>query len=165
MSEKKIKVVPAEETIAHLLSQYDYDKLNGQLIWAKSTKTTEKGDVAGSIDGRGYRQVRCWLKLELAHRMIWLIEKGSLPNLIDHIDGNRLNNRIENLRETTPRQNASNTAKHRDGALPGANFQSRLKQNPWHSKCKINGKTTHIGYFKTKSEAHEAYTKFLKEAE
>ena len=67
------------------------------------------GKLAGTITKTGYRQVSVDNKLYLAHRVIFAMHWGFLPQFIDHIDGNRLNNKIENLRQCTDQQNKYNT--------------------------------------------------------
>lgn len=63
----------------------------------------------GSLDKDGYLIIKVKGKQFKAHRIVWLLCKGDFPKLvIDHIDRNRLNNKIENLREVTPKENFQN---------------------------------------------------------
>jgi hypothetical protein len=67
-----------------------------------------KGDVAGSPHNAGYRQITINRKKHLIHRLIWCYHYGEVPDQIDHINGERSDNRIENLRECSYSQNHGN---------------------------------------------------------
>lgn len=84
---------------------------------------------------------------------------------VDHINGIKTDNRLENLRVVTRRQNMQNLNCHRKGKLVGANYDKRRAHldRPWASRVKINGKNIHLGCFKTELEAHEMYMKKLSE--
>jgi len=80
-----------------------------------------------------------------------------LPGFVtDHLNGNKLNNQLENLKIVTHRQNQQNRHKHRNGKLVGASYFKREKK--WGAQIVIDGKKKHLGLFKTEQEAHEAYT-------
>lgn len=91
------------------------------------------------------------------HRIMWVLVHGDIPNGldIDHIDGNRLNNDISNLRLVTRRQNCHNMKKHRKGKLVGCTYVK--DKSKWRANIWINSKVKFIGYFNTEQEAHEAY--------
>jgi hypothetical protein len=89
----------------------------------------------------------------LGHRLAWFLHYGALPiNQVDHIDGNKINNKIENLRDVTTQQNQWNHTKAKGYSL-------NKKINKFQSRIKINGKLKHIGYFDTEQEARNAYLK------
>lgn len=90
----------------YVLSAFDYQ--DGQLI-RKTGRKGEIGTVAGCIHkGTGYIHIKIKAKAFKAHRLIFLYHNGYLPELIDHIDGNKLNNRIKNLREASKQENSHN---------------------------------------------------------
>jgi hypothetical protein len=92
----------------------DYKELNEELVYNKKTGQFFWKKEAGTITGHGYRYIRVNGKMMLAHRMAWLMEYGEDPEgkLIDHINGDRLDNRIENLRIATYSQNGANAKRH-----------------------------------------------------
>jgi hypothetical protein len=85
--------------------------------------------------------------------------------LIDHINGDKLDNRLENLRVVTNRGNLQNLKCHREGKLVGAKLDKRKigKPRPWESRIRINDKYKHLGIFATELEAHQAYLKAVRE--
>ncbi len=118
------------------------------------------GKKAGfSTGARGYLQVKVSGSSYLIHRIVWEMHNGDIPAgfFIDHIDRDRANNRIENLRLATPSQNrhygVSKKSKHGlpRGVKPcGNSFQARIEHK---------GKRLYLGSYKTPEEASEAYRK------
>jgi hypothetical protein len=99
------------------------------------------------------------------HAVVWILHYGEIPNglQIDHIDGNRTNNAITNLRLVTPQENSCNKSIHRTGRLVGCYFQKA--SGKWMARARINGKRIYIGCFETEQQAHEKYTQFMKRSE
>jgi hypothetical protein len=92
------------------------------------------------------------------HNIIWILSTGKdIPSglMIDHINGNKLDSRMENMRLVTNRVNGQNMKVHRDGQLVGCSFDKRAKR--YKPQIQINSKLIYLGYFKTEQEAHEAY--------
>ena len=133
----------------------EFSKEKKTLVWKKKTNNRTKiGNVVGVITKKGYYRT----SHHLVHRLVWLYYTGSLPkNDLDHINGLRTDNRIENLRETTRGLNTQN----RKDTL-GYTFVSG-RSKPWLAQIKVNYKNKNLGYFKTKEEAREAYLKAKKE--
>lgn len=119
------------------------------------------GDIVGSTRRNGYVFVGIERRQYAAHRLAWVIMCGAWPKAdIDHIDGNRNNNRFINLREATRsenNQNISKARKHNMTKLLGAVFRKDTKK--FQARIVVNGKTTHIGCFSSAEEAHLAYLK------
>ena len=84
----------------------------------KNFKNVSVGDVAGGVGSGGYYQVRVDGKLTLVHRVIWEMHYGEIPRdkFIDHIDGNKLNNRLSNLRIVARELNARNCKLREDSS-------------------------------------------------
>lgn len=103
---------------------------------------------AGSIHKTGYRHITWLGKPQKAHRLIFMLHHGYMPPEVDHINGNRADNRIENLRAANRSENqcnrnilASNTSGH-----PGVSWHKKSKA--WVVRVMKNGKSMMLGYFK-----------------
>jgi len=120
------------------------------------------GDIAGSADKKGYRLIGISGKTYKAHRLAWLYMTGTLPSKqIDHIDGEKSNNRFSNLREATNAQNQSNrpVSQNSKSGYKGVYLVKWNRERPWMAQIKVMGKDTYLGVFKTKELAHAAYCK------
>ena len=138
---------------ANSLFHYSNGELTRISVISKKTKI---GDVPGWIGKRGYKYLNIYNKKYYVHRVIWLMHYGYLPKFIDHIDGNRLNNRIENLRACTLSENSCNSKIRSDSTskIKGVNwFKPKQK---WRARVSLNKKEYHFGYFLTKEEAENA---------
>ena len=133
-------------TQALLRADFDYHP-DGFLIRTRAYNNVGVGKIAGCLGHDGYWQLMWNRKMYRAHRLIYLWHHGHLPELIDHIDQDRANNRIENLRAADKRLNAlNNKAKN-------VSFNNRLKL--WVVQVgDLQGKT-HVKYRKTEQEALE----------
>lgn len=145
-----------------LKSLLHYDKDTGIFTRAISRGAVyQKGQQAGSPNGKGYLIIWVDGKRYLAHRLAWFYVYGYFPDgMIDHRNRNRKDNRICNLREATKPQNGQNSkmySKNTSGCK-GVHWHSRDKS--WRVTCRVNGVTHQIGYFKDKEKAAEAYRSF-----
>ncbi len=100
---RNVQKLPSFERLNEL---FEYQPETGELVWKVSRRGTAKaGDVAGTIKG-GYRRIGVDGKLFFAHRIVWkIIKNEEPPEVLDHIDSDPLNNRIENLQEASHAQN------------------------------------------------------------
>lgn len=107
----------------------------------------------------GYVGIRIDGKLYLAHRVAWLMAHGTWPNgIIDHINGITADNRLCNLRDTTPAMNAENRRRPRRGMVSGlAGAQWHKQLSKWQASIMVGGVRTHLGVFDTPNAAHETY--------
>lgn len=131
---------------------------DGKLLWENPTaKWMKKGTEAGFVTKYGYRYAAVDGKHVMVHRLIWLYHFGSLPEFLDHIDGDRLNNRIENLRPATRAQNNQNARLRKDNKTGQKGVRWREDQQKWHATIKADKKQYHLGYFKDFEDAKNAY--------
>lgn len=148
------------DILIYLKKHTKYIEETGSLVWQSRScryHTVKIGSELGTINDGGYRKTQINGKMLLVHRLIFLLKKGYLPKYIDHIDGNKLNNKIENLKDATTRENCGNRKSHRNGKLVGASFKAET--NKWCSRIYFNKKEYHLGYFNTEKEAHKKYIK------
>ena len=131
-----------------------YEPNTGNFIWISGRAN---GKVAGSINNYGYIHIRINKKLYKAHRLAWLYVYGSMENcFIDHIDGDKSNNRIENLRLATNIQNQQNQRSLHSNNKSGFIGVSKIG-NKWRAQIRIYGKVVHLGSFSCPSIASERY--------
>ena len=134
---------------SQLLELFDYDRDSGKLFWkVAKARIVKIGQEAGTINSKGYRQVKIDGKKYNAHRLIFLIECGHLPDCLDHVNGIRDDNRIENLRECSPRENSRNTSKKSSNTSGIVGVYRNKARNKWQAQCSDKyGKQTHLGLF------------------
>lgn len=161
-------------TQEQLLEAFIYD--DGKLIWRelnsdttlsknyKRHNTLFAGKVFGKINKYGYVRAGFLGKTLSVHRMVFLYHKGYLPEFIDHIDGVRNNNRIENLRPATKSQNSWN--RRINGAWRSSKFKGAVyhkASGKWTSNIRKHGRNIYLGLFNSPEEAHAAYCKASEE--
>lgn len=143
----------------YLKSIFSYDPEIGIFRWEiKPARNVEIGDIAGSKNKHGYILIKIKKKHYYAHRLAWLYVHGIFPeNKIDHIDRDKANNKIQNLREVTAQQNAfnRNSNKNSTSKYIGVHWCSRNKR--YVSKITCNGKIKCLGYFINETDAYSAY--------
>jgi hypothetical protein len=144
-----------------------FDYKDGELYWKeKRSNSIDLSKPAGYIDNQRYRVIRIKGKLYQAHRLVWKYHYGKDPKeFIDHIDGNKSNNNMENLREATRQQNSYNRGPQKNNKLGIKGV--RKYGNKYRATIIINGKNKHLGMFFTIEEARlvreEAEKKLFKE--
>ena len=127
---------------AELHSLFDYK--DGVLTWKQGRK---KGRVAGSLKPTGYTVVEIKNQNIMAHRLVWIMHNGSFEGFIDHIDGNRSNNKIENLRLATVLQNSWNR-KNNSNNRTGVKGVHQIKAtNKYQARICIGNKRLVLGSF------------------
>ena len=133
-------------TRAEALKYFDYNQETGGLSWKLSRgKKTRAGDIAGTED-KGYLRLRFNYKDYKVHRIIWLMVYGRWPYQIDHIDHNRSNNKINNLREVTAQQNAQNRSLHKNNRSGVCGVSWKKDKNKWCSEIHVNGNNVFLGH-------------------
>jgi hypothetical protein len=145
----------------------NYDCFTGEIRWSgnrsdldyMSKQNIDKhlGKHARRVDGNGYIKIQIKGKNYKAHRLAWLMTYEKWPDgEVDHIDGNGLNNRIENLRDVTKSQNQRNRRinKASTTGVTGVCFHKVKKK--YEVSIKSNGRQVYVGAFKTIEEAAAA---------
>lgn len=142
-----------------LKNELNYCATTGTLIWQRDTRGRRAGTIAGYKRKDGYIEVYIAGRRHLAHRLIWAIVHGSMPqNSIDHINGNPSDNRIENLRDVSHSVNLQNMRRSPTKLMPGVVcVTGGVKSKPFAAKITTNCKSKHLGCFATEVEAHNAY--------
>jgi hypothetical protein len=135
-----------------LISSFDY--LNGHLYRKSDNKKMGcKSDSGSKI------YIKIWFsgKLYFAHQLIFLWHHGYIPKTIDHIDGNGLNNNIENLRAVSVSQNTQNAPKRKTNTSGYKGVYWRKKDQVWSAQITVNYKCKNLGRFQNKEDAYLAY--------
>lgn len=153
-----MKKLPSLKRVNELLS---FDPETGVFTWnEKPCRGWRKGDdlTAGRVLENGYIRIVIDRENYMAHRLAWLVSTGREPyDQIDHINGNRADNRIANLREATGSENQQNHPVHVNNAsgYPGVSFNRRKKK--WKAQIKVKGNIRHLGWHDDPKDAASAY--------
>lgn len=137
---------------------FDY-RPDGFLVWkVRGSCRSKPGTVVTCKNTAGYIVVRIDDKLHYVHRLVWLWHNGEIIDQIDHIDHDRSNNCIENLRCASSAQNARNrTVQNNKKYSSWHGVTWFLRDSVWKSQIRLNGKNKHLGYFKDEADAAQAY--------
>ena len=152
----KVNLALKPERARELLS---YNKDTGIFTWRLGRPKCTVGSVAGHSTNHGYIRIMVEGECYQAHRIAWLYVYGHWPTInIDHINGDKADNRLVNLREANTTTNQEN----RRGAQ--SNNRTRVLGVSWHkiakkfsAKIQVSGKSHHLGLFNTAEDAHAAY--------
>jgi len=158
---------------AYLRECFEYRPETGQLIWKarpashfqsvaawKNFLKRFPGTIAGSPHGDGYWKVGLSVdgvpERLLAHRIIWCLVYGDLPEMLDHINGEKSDNRLENLREATNRLNQANRKLNKNNST-GYKGVYKHPSKKYVANIRKGGKQCHLGCFESAEDAHRAY--------
>jgi hypothetical protein len=152
-------------SVDQLKEEVDYDKTTG-IFTRKKTHPKLKyrvGDITGVTRPDGYLQISIKGKIFLAHRLAWLYVHGEVPSSnIDHIDGNKSNNEIQNLRSISQCANVQNIKKaksnNKSTGILGVSLMNKGKgKKKFRARIVVDGKEKSLGGFETPEEAHLVY--------
>jgi hypothetical protein len=132
-----------------------FDYQDGKLLWRVSRGRIRAGDEAGAVIPNGRLYVQFDGKKYLVHRVIWFLHHGECPQFLDHIDGNPLNNRIENLRAATKAQNAMNRRVRADSSTGIKGITPKGKR--FGACIYVDGAAKYLGTFDSADLAQAAY--------
>jgi HNH endonuclease len=141
-----------------------YDATTGEVVWKMKLSAKQRvGDKAGYLDSEGYWSIQFRGKSYKAHRLAWLLTHGKWPELfIDHINGDRADNRIENLREASRSLNAQNQRKPQGNSKSGVLGVSRYRDK-WKAQISNSGRVIYLGLYASTVEASAAYLRAKRE--
>lgn len=151
---------------------FNYNPLTGIFLFKERTsnlKRSSKDDVrwnkryAGKVAGfdhyEGYRSISIYGKQQMAHRMAFLYTHGFTPEIIDHINQDKKDNRISNLRPASKSENAMNAKRPSTSSsgIKGVSFHKPTGK--WRARVMVDKKEVHLGLFFTAPDAAIAVTK------
>jgi hypothetical protein len=145
-------------TQERLKELFTYNPDTGEFFYKTSRGSNAVGNKAGTMSN-GYLVIRIDYILYRAHRLAWLYVHGAFPqNEIDHINLDRTDNRICNLRTATRLENCGNQPSRSECGLKGVTYcRDHGRRKRWQAQITVNYKPINLGRFHTKEEAHAAY--------
>lgn len=148
--------MPELLTLKRLKETLHYDPETGMFTRLTTNGGVKVGQEAGYVNNSGYRAIEVLGNRCLAHRLGWFYIYGEWPRTIDHINRDKLDNRIVNLRNVDDRINAQNcgTRKHNTSGHRGVYWHKPTAN--WTAMVFHRGKTISLGYFDTREEAIQA---------
>jgi hypothetical protein len=167
----------AELSYAQVSALLKYDSETGKLFWihrpvsmftdslkqwtaemnAERWNVRCAGKEAFTAASEGYRVGTILKRRAYAHRIAWLLHYGVWPtNHIDHINGDRSDNRIVNLRDATPLENRRNSRRRSDNKSGICGVSWCPRSNKWETCIRVKGRSIHLGKFASLSEAAAA---------
>jgi hypothetical protein len=144
---------------ARLHEVLHFDAELGIFTWKVQRKNANIGDVVANKHRQGYLYINIDGKSYLGHRLAWFYVYEVWPEFVlDHINHNKLDNRISNLRSVTQKENGKNIANKKSNlsGMNGVCFRSDGRKNPWHARVMHNRKEVSLGHFSTFEEAAKA---------
>lgn len=142
-----------------------FEYIDGFFHWKIPPRRCNRliGDRAGWTCNQGYRHVAFGGRSYMEHRLIYSMFNGPIDKSleVDHINGKRDDNRIENLRAVSKRKNQQNRMVHRNGHVVGTHFDKVKKL--WAAHVQVNKRRKFLGYFETQQEAGVVYKKYCEE--
>lgn len=136
-------------------------------MYAKTWNTKYAEKTAKGLSN-GYKSIRVLDRAYLAHRLAWLYTHGSWPDgEVDHINGDKLDNRLVNLRDVSRAVNQQNlrtrVGPNKTLPLGVCKIHRDNLQKPYKATLSVSGVSKHLGYFASAEEAHDAYITLKRE--
>jgi hypothetical protein len=146
--------------IARLHALFIYDSRSGFLLRRVNRGKGRAGDVVGTKHSEGYLQVRVDGAREYVHRIAYALMVGTYPEKeIDHINGDRADNRWCNLRGASHAENMQNRPRASHSTQPFKGVRQSPTKGKWTARIGINQKEMYLGTFATAQAANAAYKK------
>ncbi len=141
-------------TQEYLKDVYEYQ--DGELIRKHRQGNKQAGTTVGCMQKIGYKITVINKKFFYLHRLIFMFHNGYMPSSIDHIDGNKSNNKIENLRPCNASENLSNRSNQSNSKSRHKNVYWLKSRSQWVVALNANNKKHHIGYYNDINQAIQA---------
>lgn len=150
---------PEHSLIEKIVDLLEYKADKGVFLWKISpSHRVRAGMVAGHSHGNGYTHLKIFGRQIAAHRVAWAVVYGKWPEKqIDHIDGDKSNNRIENLRDIGAKENTQNQRRCKASNLSCGLLGVSKNRGKWQAQIKVAGRRKHLGTFDSPAIAHQAY--------
>tara|TARA_R110002051_G_scaffold296571_1_gene362693 strand:- start:233 stop:808 length:576 start_codon:yes stop_codon:yes gene_type:complete len=143
---------PTPQQLSLIKERYEVSGA-GIVVKTKYHCGPEVGEPVGSLQSHGYLRLTVLDRDLLVHHAVWFLAHDRWPEQpLDHVDGNRINNSPENLREVSQSQNQKAYGKTR-GAVGYRGVDFFKSQSKYRARASINGKHKHAGYYDTPEEA------------
>ena len=134
--------------VTQKLLQELFDYQDGKLFWKKSRGNVKAGQVAGHLNEKiGYYRLTLFKKVYMVHRIIFMYHNGYMPEIIDHADNNKLNNKIENLRQASRSANMLNSKLHKTNSSGVKNVHWNNADKRWIVMVRKNKERTYLGSY------------------
>jgi len=147
-----------KDTFDYLHKILSYDPISGLFYWKVNQGKAKIGDAAGMIRKDGYLYIGYKSKRTTAQRIAWLMTHGSFPKgQMDHINGNRTDNRLCNLRDVSHAGNQHNRFGPQRNNTTGFLGVTKWKNGKFRAKIKLCGKSKHLGTYSSPEDAYQAY--------
>lgn len=156
-------------TAEYLKEAITYNPDSGEFIWKirprshfanqngmNAFNSRRPGKKSGSVNGSGYVIIKLNGVCYGAHRLAWLYMNNEIPSVIDHMNRNRSDNRISNLRNVSTAENLFNAGNRRDNTSGTKGVSWNIVAKKWQARIRIRGKAKNLGFFESLDLAKEA---------
>ena len=148
--------------ISLLRQEICVDVATGKLYWRVSRRGVSKGAEVGTVWQNGYIRVRFKKRYIYAHRIVWALVHGYWPEMLDHINSDRVDNRPSNLRECCAVENTvhrGKTTKPTTSRYLGVYWNKQKAK--WQARAAINRKVAHLGFYAVEEDAAKARDRYV----
>lgn len=147
----------ADDALALLRANVLYDPDTGIFVRTSPAGPSPAGAILGGKNSDGYIQFTIRGYFFYAHRAAWLLTRGYWPKYVDHVNSDRSDNRLGNLREASQSQNSGNARRSKQNKTGRKGVYRHSTSGAFVAQIVVNRRAIYLGSFKNKDEAHAAY--------